>query len=71
MSSALKPARSLCATLNKDGLLTLTLHFECSRLTTSGWVYRSDNTGNATLRNANGYWGDHNVHSETATIHCT
>ncbi|MFF3132048.1 hypothetical protein [Streptomyces mirabilis] len=47
----------------------VTLHFECSRLTTSGWVYWSD-IGNATLRNANGYWGDHNVHSETATIHC-
>ncbi len=47
----------------------VTLNFECSRLTTSGWVYRSD-IGNATLRNANGYWGDHNVHSETATIHC-
>jgi hypothetical protein len=47
----------------------VTLHFECSRLTTSGWIYRSD-IGNATLRNGNGYWGDHNVHSDTATIHC-
>ncbi|MGW2961765.1 hypothetical protein ACWDGI_25355 [Streptomyces sp. NPDC001220] len=45
------------------------LRFECSRLTTSGWRYRS-NIGNATLRNSNGYWGDHNVFSQTATIHC-
>ncbi|MGW7252701.1 hypothetical protein [Streptomyces sp. NPDC054834] len=47
----------------------VTLRFECSRLTTSGWRYRSD-IGNATLRNSNGYWGDHNVSSDTATIHC-
>ncbi|MFB0619785.1 hypothetical protein [Streptomyces sp. AGS-58] len=48
---------------------SLLLHYDCSRLTTSGWVYRED-IGNATLRNGNGYWGDHNVWSKTATIHC-
>jgi hypothetical protein len=47
----------------------VTLRYDCSRLTTSGWIYRS-NIGNATLRNSNGYWGDHNVFSQTATIHC-
>ncbi|MEU8587861.1 hypothetical protein AB0C59_12820 [Streptomyces sp. NPDC048664] len=45
------------------------LRYTCSRLTTSGWIYRAD-IGNATLRNSHGYWGDHNVWSETATIHC-
>ncbi|WP_427166191.1 hypothetical protein ACQF4J_18545 [Streptomyces sp. C1-1] len=52
-----------------DRSFPVTLLFDCSRLTTSGWIYRS-NIGNATLRNSNGYWGDHNVFSQTATIHC-
>lgn len=47
----------------------VTLRFECSRLTVSNWQYRS-NIGNATLRNSNGTWGDHNVFSQTAVIHC-
>ncbi|MBD0743095.1 hypothetical protein BG418_16090 [Streptomyces sp. CBMA152] len=47
----------------------LLLHYQCSRLTISGWIYRED-IGNATLRNSNGYWGDHNISSNTATIHC-
>ena len=45
------------------------LRFTCSRLTVSDWVYRAD-IGNATLRNGNGYWGRHNVHSATKVIHC-
>ena len=45
------------------------LRFTCSRLTSSSWQYRS-NIGNATLRNSNGTWGDHNVFSQTAVIHC-
>jgi hypothetical protein len=47
----------------------VTVHFTCSRLTVSNWVYRAD-IGNATLRNGNGYWGRHNVHSATKVIHC-
>ncbi|MFG2646906.1 hypothetical protein [Streptomyces sp. NPDC048436] len=47
----------------------VTLHFTCSRLTTSTWTYRS-NIGNATLRNGNGTWGDKNVFSKTAGLHC-
>ncbi|MFI7141729.1 hypothetical protein ACIBQ5_29685 [Streptomyces massasporeus] len=53
----------------RDKSFPVVLRFECSKLTVSGWRYRS-NIGNATLRNGNGYWGDHNVFSETATIHC-
>ncbi|MGA4839884.1 hypothetical protein [Streptomyces sp. G45] len=47
----------------------VTLGWTCSKLTVSNWVYRAD-IGNATLRNGNGYWGAHNVHSATRVIHC-
>ncbi|MFG2379752.1 hypothetical protein [Streptomyces avermitilis] len=56
--------------VNEQGkTFSVILRFECSRLTTSSWRYRN-NIGNATLRNGNGYWGDHNVFAGTATIHC-
>ncbi|MEU1530447.1 hypothetical protein [Streptomyces fagopyri] len=56
--------------VNEQGkTFSVVLRFECSRLTTSSWKYRN-NIGNATLRNGNGYWGDHNVFAGTATIHC-
>ncbi|MFJ2767569.1 hypothetical protein [Streptomyces sp. NPDC087300] len=55
---------------NKQGKnFPLIMSFNCSKLTTSKWIYRAD-IANATLRNGNGYWGKHNVHSATTGIHC-
>ncbi|MFD9909528.1 hypothetical protein [Streptomyces sp. NPDC059063] len=63
-------SKSIRGYTNKhDKIFPVTLNFKCSRATVSKWVYRAD-IGNATLRNGNGYWGRHNIHSKTSGIHC-
>ncbi|MFD0414729.1 hypothetical protein [Streptomyces sp. NPDC127108] len=63
-------SKSIKGYTNEQGKnFPVTLGWTCSKLTVSNWVYRAD-IGNATLRNGNGYWGAHNVHSATKVIHC-
>ncbi|MFF1378688.1 hypothetical protein [Streptomyces sp. NPDC058308] len=63
-------SKDVKAYTNEQGkTFPLLLSFNCSKLTTSKWIYRAD-IANATLRNGNGYWGKHNVHSATKGIHC-